>query len=411
MRLVARQVVTAAVFATPGGRLRPLALLRRGRHTGPACWSSTARSAVDVRVGDRTATEIVGDGDVLQPLAGARRRPARARVDLARARAGAPRPARRRVRRARQAVAADLARAAHPRLRARGRPGRAARDHVAAAPRGAADAAALASRRPLGAGRARRHPARACRSRTACSGGSSAPSGPRSRMRSRASRTAGSSRAATARCTCTARPTSTSRRFADRPGARRDDDLRSTAGRRSAREAHGRLHGTRRGVERLLVHVLWLTSGLSCDGESVSLTAATNPSLEELLRGAIPGQPRIALYNPLLAYDVGDDYLRAWHAALRAASSSRSCSSSRARSPTRRSTARATGRASASTPTASRSPPAPGSTGSRRAPRRCSRSARARPTAASRRCATTRPARWGCATTSATTSPRGAGRR
>ena len=74
-------------------------------------------------------------------------------------------------------------------------------------------------------------------------------------------------------------------------------------------------HG--RDVERLLVHVLWLTSGLSCDGESVSLTAATSPSLEELLRGAIPGQPRIALYNPLLAYDVGDDYLRAWHAAAR----------------------------------------------------------------------------------------------
>jgi hydrogenase small subunit len=70
-------------------------------------------------------------------------------------------------------------------------------------------------------------------------------------------------------------------------------------------------------AERLIVHVLWLTSGLSCDGESVSLTAATNPSLEELLRGAIPGQPRIALYNPLLAYDVGDDYLRAWHRAAR----------------------------------------------------------------------------------------------
>ena len=72
-----------------------------------------------------------------------------------------------------------------------------------------------------------------------------------------------------------------------------------------------------RDVERLLVHVLWLTSGLSCDGESVSLTAATSPSLEELLRGAIPGQPRIALYNPLLAYDVGDDYMKAWHAAAR----------------------------------------------------------------------------------------------
>ena len=70
-------------------------------------------------------------------------------------------------------------------------------------------------------------------------------------------------------------------------------------------------------VGSLLVHVLWLTSGLSCDGESVSLTAATNPTLEELLRGAIPGQPRIVLYNPLLAFDSGDAYLQAWHAATR----------------------------------------------------------------------------------------------
>ena len=54
---------------------------------------------------------------------------------------------------------------------------------------------------------------------------------------------------------------------------------------------------------------------------------------------------------------------------------------------------------------ASRSAPAPGSTGSRRRPPPCSRSARAPPTAASRRCATTRPARWACATTSAGTGP------
>src|SRR6185312_6921248 len=92
-----------------------------------------------------------------------------------------------------------------------------------------------------------------------------------------------------------------------RPPAERPS--REGARRRRGRRVRQTVEFTDNGrdVERMLVHVLWLTSGLSCDGETVSLTAATSPSLEELLRGAIPGQPRIALYNPLLAYDVGDE--------------------------------------------------------------------------------------------------------
>src|SRR5579872_3926136 len=65
------------------------------------------------------------------------------------------------------------------------------------------------------------------------------------------------------------------------------------------------------------VHVLWLTAGLSCDGDSVSITAATQPSLEDLVLGAIPGLPRVHLHHPLLAFEVGDDFLRDWHRAAR----------------------------------------------------------------------------------------------
>jgi hydrogenase small subunit len=68
--------------------------------------------------------------------------------------------------------------------------------------------------------------------------------------------------------------------------------------------------------ERQLVHVLWLTSGLGCDGDSVAMTSATSPSLEDLLHGVLPGMPRIAIYNPMLAYETGEDYMRAfWSAA------------------------------------------------------------------------------------------------
>jgi hydrogenase small subunit len=63
------------------------------------------------------------------------------------------------------------------------------------------------------------------------------------------------------------------------------------------------------------LHILWLTAGLSCDGDSVAITAATQPSLEDVLLGAIPGLPRVHLHHPVLAYEVGDDFLKSWHQA------------------------------------------------------------------------------------------------
>jgi hydrogenase small subunit len=61
------------------------------------------------------------------------------------------------------------------------------------------------------------------------------------------------------------------------------------------------------------VHILWITAGLSCDGDSVSITAATQPSIEDVLLGAIPGLPKVHLHNPVLAYENGEDFLRYFH--------------------------------------------------------------------------------------------------
>jgi len=63
------------------------------------------------------------------------------------------------------------------------------------------------------------------------------------------------------------------------------------------------------------VHILWITAGLSCDGDSVSVTAASQPSIEDVLLGAIPGLPKVHLHNPVLAYEVGDDFLKYWYEA------------------------------------------------------------------------------------------------
>ena len=45
-------------------------------------------------------------------------------------------------------------------------------------------------------------------------------------------------------------------------------------------------------AEDTLIHVLWINAGLSCDGDSVALTAATQPSIEEIALGALPGLPQ-----------------------------------------------------------------------------------------------------------------------
>ena len=61
------------------------------------------------------------------------------------------------------------------------------------------------------------------------------------------------------------------------------------------------------------VHVVWMTTGLGCDGDSVSVTAASLPSIEDVVMGAIPGLPTVHLHNPVLAYEVGDDFMKHWY--------------------------------------------------------------------------------------------------
>jgi hydrogenase small subunit len=75
-----------------------------------------------------------------------------------------------------------------------------------------------------------------------------------------------------------------------------------------------RSHGTEPMEE---ITVLWLSAGLSCDGESVALTGATQPSIEDLLSGALPWAPRLRLHNPFIAFENADDFLRYYYAAAR----------------------------------------------------------------------------------------------
>src|SRR5690349_13812494 len=63
------------------------------------------------------------------------------------------------------------------------------------------------------------------------------------------------------------------------------------------------------------IHIVWMTAGLGCDGDSVSITAATQPSIEDVVLGAIPGLPKVHIHNPVLAFEVGDDFMKYWYQA------------------------------------------------------------------------------------------------
>jgi hydrogenase small subunit len=63
--------------------------------------------------------------------------------------------------------------------------------------------------------------------------------------------------------------------------------------------------------------ILWITAGLGCDGDTIAMTGASNPSIEDVLSGSLPWTPKVYLHNPVLSYCVGDEFLQLFHRAAR----------------------------------------------------------------------------------------------
>ncbi len=63
------------------------------------------------------------------------------------------------------------------------------------------------------------------------------------------------------------------------------------------------------------IHVFWL-AGMSCDGCTISTAGATNPSIEDLLNGTLPGLPKVELHHPVLSVEAGDEFVRNYEMAV-----------------------------------------------------------------------------------------------
>jgi hydrogenase small subunit len=57
------------------------------------------------------------------------------------------------------------------------------------------------------------------------------------------------------------------------------------------------------------VYVFWL-AGMSCDGCTVAVTGATEPAVEDLITGSIPGLPLVVLHHYVLQLEAGDHYMQ-----------------------------------------------------------------------------------------------------
>ena len=138
-------------------------------------------------------------------------------------------------------------------------------------------------------------------------------------------------------------------------------------------------------TEAVEAHVIWMTTGLSCDGDSVAMTSAVNPSLEDIVTQAIPGMPKVIVHNPVLAYENGPEFIEYWWRAERGEARSvraRGRGFGAERGPLGEVLGRDRQRPG---DRGSRSRPTSGSTAWRRRRRPSSRWGRAPPTAASRR--------------------------
>tara|TARA_B100000497_G_C7685583_1_gene415425 strand:+ start:920 stop:2074 length:1155 start_codon:yes stop_codon:yes gene_type:complete len=64
------------------------------------------------------------------------------------------------------------------------------------------------------------------------------------------------------------------------------------------------------------VHAFWIAGG-SCDGCSIAAVGATSPSVEDLMRGVLPGMPKVVLHHPVLSVSAGEEFIKPFRLAAK----------------------------------------------------------------------------------------------
>ena len=64
------------------------------------------------------------------------------------------------------------------------------------------------------------------------------------------------------------------------------------------------------------IHAFWIAGG-SCDGCSIAAVGATSPSVEDLMRGVLPGMPKVVLHHPVLSVSAGEEFIKPFRLAAK----------------------------------------------------------------------------------------------
>jgi hydrogenase small subunit len=67
-------------------------------------------------------------------------------------------------------------------------------------------------------------------------------------------------------------------------------------------------YGAAGGMRERIVHVFWL-SGMSCDGCSIAMLGASNPSLEDLVLDRVPDFPIVVMHHPMVSEESGHELM------------------------------------------------------------------------------------------------------
>ena len=104
------------------------------------------------------------------------------------------------------------------------------------------------------------------------------------------------------------------RQAGDGPAGRRSR-CRGSAERdeRRGRWRQSSSYRTQAKTEAITAHVLWMTTGLSCEGDSGGHDLGHQPEPRGHHPGDHPGMPRVVIHNQVVAYEVGQEYIQAWY--------------------------------------------------------------------------------------------------
>lgn len=65
------------------------------------------------------------------------------------------------------------------------------------------------------------------------------------------------------------------------------------------------------------IHVIWMTTGARCGGDSAVMSGALNSRLPDIAPELLPGIPDVYMHHPVISCEIGNELISWWYKAER----------------------------------------------------------------------------------------------